>query len=505
MFLRNKSLLASASVAALLALGAPVHAQGIKDLRRTSPIDLMPAPAEENAPRPVPREMPQETLRDDETIGVPVVSEPASGAAEEPDDLPITLQPDAPITVMPATNISLDTLGVYDQKSGGVGFDVWEGSNHARVRSLLENVPHTIPSPTVRKLVARLLLSSTRPPESENIQQNVFRQRVTTLLHIDELAQAQRLVEMIPQNLRTERTAHLEYTAHLLKGDHEWVCSNIGTALQKYSGEAGYWQKLSIFCNALDKDVAKAQLALDLLAEQQVEIDPGFVGLVEVMLGRQSKIETRFKTPLSLDDAAIIAISGKDAFPENYLKTAPLPVARLVKNNAEFADYIKDEAEKRLQGAIALEQPKPERVKMREWFARFFAKSPEDAVDYDREVKAMQEMAGTANTRRNYRFYAMLQALTFSNISADKPWVDATFKDTGRILVSPALRSEMASAVDQELKGESILLLGMAAGQVDDLADVDDASIADMVQALMQLGYTEEAQALAAEAMTSLY
>lgn len=485
MSLRNKSL---ASVAVLLALGGAAHAQGIKDLRRSAPIELMPA-----------QEQAVEIITEETALpapAAPVAAEPAP---------PVTLQPDAPISVAPATHISLDTLGVYNAKTGGVEFGVWDGSGHARVRSLLENLPHTIPSPTVRGLVARLLLSSTRPPESENIQQNVFRQRIATLLHIDELAQAQRLVEMVPQNLRTEQTAHLEYTTHLLRGDHEWVCGNIGTALQQYAGEGGYWQKLSIFCNALAKDAAKAQLALDLLQEQQVELDSGFVELVEVMLGRKEQPATRFKQPLSLDDAALIAISGTDAFPKDYLKTAPLPVVRLVKHNAAFADYIKDEADARLRGAIAVEQPKPERAEMREWFARFFALPPEQAVDYDREVKALQERSGTADTRRNYRFYTLLQALTFSNISAGRPWEDATFRDTGRILVSPALRAEMAAAVDKELKGESILLLAMAAGQVDDLADVDDASIADMVQALMQLGYTQEAQALAAEAMTALY
>src|SRR5690606_9112726 len=115
----------------------------------------------------------------------------------------------ADISVTPAKNISLDTLGIYDAKSGGLDFNVWEGSDHARVKFLLEKLPETIPSPTVRNLVARLLLSATRPPQSQNIQQNVFQQRIETLIHIDEVAQAQRLVEMVPQELRSERTAHL--------------------------------------------------------------------------------------------------------------------------------------------------------------------------------------------------------------------------------------------------------------------------------------------------------
>lgn len=413
------------------------------------------------------------------------------------------------ISVTPAMSISLDTLGLYDEKSGGVGFAVWEGSDHARVKFLLGKIPETIPSPTVRRLLAKLLLSTTRPPKSVTIQQNVFRERMQTLLHIDELAQAQRLLEMIPQDLRTPETARLEFTTHLLKGETDWICDRIGGALEQYAGKSVQWQKYAVFCLAREGKEAEAQLRLDLLAEQQAELDAGFLALMDVMLGRGGALASRFSTPLSLDDAAMIAVSGTDAFPEGYLDAAPLPVVRLVKDNPQFSSDLREKADKRLAAAIALEKPLRHRAELRDWLRQQFAQAPEKPFDVDKAFAQLQAKGKSAgeprDTRRAYRLYTMLQALDFSDLRAGVPWDVATFRDSGRIHVSPALRSEMAGAVGQELTGEAILLLAIAAGQVNDLAEVDDASIADMVQALMQLGYHADAQALAAEAMSALY
>jgi hypothetical protein len=445
------------------------------------------------------------------------LAEPPAMTQDEPEEKPkaapagyvAKVRPSPEINVMPASNISLDTLGIYDTKSGGLAFDIWQGSDHARVRALLQHMPETIPSPTIRNLVARLLLSSTKPPLSENIQQNIFRQRVETLMHMNEVPQAQRLVELVPQNLRNEAITHLQFTTHLLDGDSDWACSNIGSALQKYNGEAGYWQKVSIFCNALAKETAKVQLGLDLMGEQQVKVDAGFVALAEHMAGRTDTLATRFSMPLSLDDATFVAISGKNAFPEDYLQMAPLPIAKLVSKNTAFEDDVRKMAAKRLANAIAAENPDKDHMRIRGWFADAFTKSTDKTVNFDRLINEAQEIGGKSEQaqkiRRTYRLYALLQALGYEDIAVAEPWTHPTFKDPARIVVSPVLRGEMAIAVNSELAGEAILLLAIAAGQVDNLADADNASISDMIDALVQLGFEKEAQSLAAEAMVSLY
>lgn len=472
----NNPLLSATALVMVLSMSAPALAQGVKDQRTlSSPVELMQVEDEANA------------------------VDMTTGNAPEM----------AAISVTPAMSISLDTLGLYDAQSGGVDFNAWRGSDHARVKFLLERVPNTIPSPTLRRLVAKLLLSTTRPPKSETIQQNVLAPRIDALWHIDEAAQAQRLLEMTPKDLRSSRTVGMEFASHLLKGDADWVCTNIGDALAEYADSSGQWQKYSIYCLAREGDAAKAQLAIDLLAEQQVELDAGFTALVDVMLERSKKPSTRFSAPLALDDAAMIALSGVDAFPEGYADTAPLPIARLISKQESLPAAMREKAEARLAAAIALESPRKERAALRDWLRKQYAAASDKAFNVDAAFRVLEDKGGKAEeateTRRRYRFYTLLQALDFSDLQAEVQWDDATFHDKGRTHVSPVLRSAMATAVDEELTGEAILLLAIAAGQVDDLADADDDSIADMVQALMQLGYTAEAQALAAEAMSALY
>lgn len=513
----NKRFYTCAAVA-LMCFAVPATAQGIKDFRKVSPIELMPS-AENNAPKPtVPttlQELQEPSFSDDEQMDA-AYSTPAEEITPDEEKItevqkpePVTIPADTAISVMPATNISLDTLGIYNAKSGGLAFDVWDGTDYARARDLLAHLPQTIPTPAVRQLVARLLLTSARPPQSDNIQQNIFAQRIEALMHIDEVEQAQRLVEMVPQNLRTESIAQMEYTAHLLKGDSDWVCSNIGTALQQFSAKGAFWQKLSIYCHAKAGEAAKAQLTIDMLSEQQVDVGAGFLALMDVMLGRSKKVTTRFAAPLSLSDAALIAVSGQAAFPENYLDSAPLPIARLVAENEAYPNAVREAASKRLRRAIAVEELASNREDMREWFGEQFDEPADDAVNFDRLVKDMQsegkKSAEPLASRRQNRLYSLLQALGFGDITVATPWDKPTFKDAGRVYVAPQLRGALAHAVDSEKTAESILLLAIAVGQVDDLGEVDDASIADMVQALMQLGFEAEAKALAAEAMTALY
>lgn len=472
----DMKLLAAAGLLALAAL--PASAQGIKDLRTLAPAELMPGQNAANGT--VPMAMPE--------------NEGANLLNSE-------------ITVAPASNISLDTLGIYDASNGGVAFDVWKGSSHAHVRSLLENQPQSIPSPTVRQLLTKLLLSSTRPPQSENIRQNIFRQRVETLMRLDELPQAQRLLERVPQDLRGEDIARMEYTAHLLQGDADWVCSNIATALTRHGGDDVYWQKLSIFCNARKKDEAKVMLALDLLSEQQMSINPGFVALVEVMTGRSKSPSQRFSAPLSVEDAAMIALSGQDAFPEGYLQAAPLPIARLVQQNKAFPEAARQQASQRIAAVVAAEKPSGERAEMQEWFGRQFSQSTDKPYAYDRMVSEMLEKggAGQMDHRRAYRFHALLEALGFQPTSAE-PWKNPVYRDNStRAYISPALRAETLKAAAGDRKGEAILLVAMAVGQANTLAEADDATLADITRALRQVGYTEEARAFAAEAMAALY
>lgn len=427
-----------------------------------------------------------------------------------PQATPQAVGKDIGISVLPVSHISLDTLGVYDIQRGGLPFDVWKGSNHGRVRRLLEAVPEAIASPSLRQLLVRLLLSTAQPPASANIKQNIFMHRVEALLRLDEMEWAQRLLELVPQEQRDEQIARAEYTARLLGGDVEWACARANSALSKYTENPEYWEKLAIFCLAREKKTAEAELLINVMREQGRGLSPAFVELSELMFGLRDKLSTRLEAPVALDDAAIFALSGWDGFPEGYMKNAPLPVARLVAVDTRFPDYLREEAQKRLDKASAIEQVDTDKAARLAWFKEQFAQGNDKQIAFSKLFNELETNAGRSDgsgtaRRRAFRLYSMLEALGFGNVIPSSPWQGTVVTAAEQVIVSPLLLSELRAAAEAEKVGETVLLSAIAVGQVPGLEAMSDASIADIVKALVKLGFRGEAEDLAAEAMTALY
>src|SRR5208282_3087781 len=58
-----------------------------------------------------------------------------------------------------------EAAGVLDARQGGLGAELWRGTPHALVEGLIQALPASIPSPALRELARRLLLTSATPPE----------------------------------------------------------------------------------------------------------------------------------------------------------------------------------------------------------------------------------------------------------------------------------------------------------------------------------------------------
>lgn len=476
-------------------LASAANAQGVREQRTLNPKNL-DATAEE----PLEEHSEEDEViieESDRTNGTVEVSEPAPIAKPE------RIEPT--ISVQPVSHISLDTLGLYDESNGGLSQKIWDNTDHARAEQLLNKLPDSIPADAIRQLVARLLLTSAPGPQSANMQQNIFRPRIHALLQIGEASQAKRLLELAPKDRTNETLTRLEYTTHLLNNEPDWVCQNIAGTLAGSVQDIAFWKKISIYCLARAGKEAEAQLALDSTAEQNITYDEGFTALVDTLLGRAKAPAKRFTAPVSLEDGALIALSGKDAFPENYLTTAPLPIASLVSENVLFPEAQRAVASKRVGELKITGKRTPAQQTMQDFYKQQFSASADRKFDFDAAVKAAQQRGGDADAvRRAYRFYSVLQGLGFSQLELADAWHHANHP-VARTKIAPWLRSELASAVDGERLGESILLLASVSGQVKTLADMDDDTLADLVQALVQLGLTKEANALAVEAMVSLY
>lgn len=520
------------------------YAQGVKENRVTAPLDLKPDASNDLTAPPATLERAEEEPADKPAtyqsepevakkvvktapaakpaivapVAAPVAAKaPAKSAVVQKPaaaaPTTVTVPVDASISVMPVTNISLDTLGIYDTAHGGVGFGAWDNAGFERVRSLFATLPDAVPSAAVRDLVKKLLLSTTRPPVSANIQQNVFAQRIETLIRIGEVDGAKQLLDMVPPDLLNESIVRQRFIVRLLAKDTAWVCSEIGKALSAYPADPLFWQKISLFCLANDKKAAEVQLGLDVLHEQGIELPPAFEEMTAILLGSRDTQESRLEGKVALSDAALFAVAGVDGFPKDYLQTAPLPLAKLVAADTRFADYVRDIALARLTALGASEKPSDANTLLVSWFKQQFSQEADRHVEFDRLLQEMQKkVSGAAQTegpvmptdRAAYRMYSLFEALDFAYVSVADPFKTPLLK-LQQTEVSPMLRMELSAASEDGREGEMILLSAIVLGQVGNLKEMDDATLADVVSALVRLNHRETAQMLAAEAMVALF
>lgn len=488
------------------ACAMPAFAQGVKEHRAVTPIDLVPASEREA------------TLDTPPALDAPKVSAIATkpvAAVEDDDDTPktVVLPKDPGISVMTVSHISLDTLGLYDASKGGVAVDSWNGSTHNRVKEMLAALPDAIPSRSVRGLVSRLLLSVTTPPQSENIQQNLLHERVLALMLLGQADQAVRLLELIPKDQRSEPIQRDLFAAHLVQGDDAWVCQNIAAALAEFdasgTGDVA-WQTYSIFCMAKDGKTAETQLALDVLREQQRELGGALEEMFLVKSGNLSKLEAKLPEPVSLLHSAMAVRLGMAAFSDAYVKEAPLPIAQLVSISSELPEAMQEAASHRLQALDADEKVNADSDQHNVWLRKVWKDTGSAklnieklATDLERKTSSAEDDDATRKLRR-YRLYEVSSALGLKIEADAAPWKQGATEVKQRV-VSASLRAALRDAVQAEKKGEAVLLLAMIVGQVGDLAEMHDGTLAELIHALRDIGMPDAAEALAAEAVIALF
>lgn len=470
--LSNISLLSALALS--VAMVPTAHAQGVKNNRYGVPYELVPA------------------LEEAQTVDMQTTQ---------------TIAQDPSISVTSVNHVSLDTLGLYDAKQGGMDFKVWQGTNHARVKQLLQAQPDVIAARSVRKVLARLLMSVTNPPESENIQQNVLAERVNTLLALGETSQAARLLGQIPDTLMTEKLAQLKFTSHLLSGDDAWVCNNVNDALSRYESNAPEWQQLVVYCHANAGRQAEMQLAMNLLEEQQNPLDPALVEAFQLKSGylQTASGDVRLEGNVGLLQAAMLALSGLDAYPQDYVETAPLPVLELIANQEALPEALRNAAQARIRALHAGEGN--EAVELAAWLQSQWGDYAQP-VSVHALAERLFAQSGTtpqADVQKAVRFRIaqVAQAMGYGLAVEDvQPW-STTPLTMPQTLLSPQALDLLEQAVADELEGEAVLLLGLLAGQAGPLDQWSAETLSVLVQSLQGLGLEADAKALASEAVVA--
>ena len=242
-----------------------------------------------------------------------------------------------PIVVAPLAPVSPDWAGPLGEASGGFPATLWQGTPRALVAALL---PRLAPSeaPALRDLARRLLLSNAAAPQPSgpppapgaaasppgaDDQDDLFALRLDLLVAAGQLDAASALIGLAPAAREGEGLARRAVAIAFLSGDQRQACDRVLEAVRRY--QSPWWSRALITCQALAGDGAKAQLGLDMLAEQKAPKDAAFDTLVLAAGGRKVKLE-RLADPSPFD--AVLLAAAKLPPPADALAGASPAVLR---------------------------------------------------------------------------------------------------------------------------------------------------------------------------------
>ena len=298
-----------------------------------------------------------------------------------------------------------ESVGTLDANSGGLGVDMWAGTPREFIERMLPRLPDRLASPTLRRLVRRLLLTTAIMPSyaaghfvdaKRDVKLSLIATRVERLRTMGLVGAATALLDAAPTRDDDPLLLRLK-VENLLIGD------DLGGACAEAHRQQGrvddiFWQQAVIYCRILKGEVAEGALDASLLAESIVETDPVFTAIVDKLSGNPSEPvgSMLVPTPLRLS----MLRSANLPVPADALGTASSPLLRMIAVSPNAPLNIRLEAAERAAryGAIT-----PERLAQIYAATEFTPTSLDNALSLAREDRtprgrALLYQAGLANS-----------------------------------------------------------------------------------------------------------
>jgi hypothetical protein len=221
-----------------------------------------------------------------------------------------------------------EDIGTIDAQSGGFGRDLWNETPASLVAHLMRQLPDAIPSPTVRDLLRRVMLTAAIPPvrEAGNDDLNLVALRGARLQAMGLLGSASTLMEVAPNRDSDDSLLRLRAENSLMRGEIDAACAD--TRRQGVRLEEEHWQRLLIFCHIVEENFAEAALGASLLAEIGEPVDPLFMSLVDgVASGNRPAVDH-----IDAPDPLMVAMlrHAKISFPASSLDRATPPLLAMI-------------------------------------------------------------------------------------------------------------------------------------------------------------------------------
>lgn len=163
--------------------------------------------------------------------------------------------PVPPAITLPRNFRQIESSGpLTTAKSGGLGVDLWQGSDRKTITEFLPQIPPTAGFSTLRNLERRLLLTSADTGflqgAIENPENDLLTLRMEKLNEIGEFAAAARLYTDSTDEPYHERFARAGILAMLYNNQYALACLEIKSLGTRFESPS-FWQEMPVVCDYL--------------------------------------------------------------------------------------------------------------------------------------------------------------------------------------------------------------------------------------------------------------
>jgi len=249
------------------------------------------------------------------------------------------------ITISKLPNIDSGWIGILSNQDEGLGWNMWVGTDSAFAKILLDLLPVNAPSPAMRNLAKRLLLTSASQPSkakkdglqaiSPSGKPIVTEDQDTTFLplrfeKLASLGAKEELIELsniIPAEEMVDLLAKKIIYSRLLSGETDKVCIEV-IDLAKRTNEIN-WRKALIVCQLILGKRDTALLSLELLLAE-LDSEDKFAKLIYALADGTNQVE--------LDNDSIyfkilIAVLPGEQLDKHRLNLEPSGLSVVAQNN----------------------------------------------------------------------------------------------------------------------------------------------------------------------------
>ena len=249
------------------------------------------------------------------------------------------------VTISELPNIDSGWIGILSNQDGGLGWNMWVGTDSVFAKILLDLLPVNAPSPAMRNLAKRLLLTSASQPSkakkdglqaiSPSGKPIVTEDQDATFLplrfaKLASLGAKEELIELsniIPAEEMVDLLAKEIIYSRLLSGETDKVCIEV-IDLAKRTNEVN-WRKALIVCQLILGKRDAALLSLELLLAE-LDSEDKFAKLIYALADGTNQVEVDND---SIYFKILIAVLPGEQLDKYRLNLEPSGLSVVAKNN----------------------------------------------------------------------------------------------------------------------------------------------------------------------------